>query len=77
MSEHQLMALISRLREDAGLAARMRATDGLDDAVALAREAGFDVSKGDWIHLQAQYLELSEAELEGIAGGNTECCGGY
>jgi len=40
--------------------------------VALANEAGFDVSKADWLRHQAkQTLELSDEELEGVAGGGT------
>jgi hypothetical protein len=36
----------------------------------LAKEAGFDVSKADWLRYQAkQTLELSEEELEGDTGG--------
>lgn len=38
--------------------------------VALAKEAGFDVSKADWLKYQAkQTLELSDEELEAVAGG--------
>jgi predicted ribosomally synthesized peptide with nif11-like leader len=36
----------------------------------MAKEAGFDVSKSDWLKHQAkQTLELSDEELEGVAGG--------
>ena len=36
----------------------------------LAKEAGFDVSKADWLKYQAkQTIELSDEELEGVAGG--------
>jgi len=36
----------------------------------MAKEAGFDVSKADWLKYQAnQTLELSDEELEGVAGG--------
>jgi len=38
--------------------------------MTLAQEAGFDVSKEDWLKHQAQTnLELSDKELEGMAGG--------
>jgi hypothetical protein len=38
--------------------------------VTLAKEAGFDVRKEDWLkHHAKQTLELSDEELEGIAGG--------
>ncbi len=36
----------------------------------IAKKAGFDVSKADWLRYQAQQaLELSDEELEGVAGG--------
>ena len=38
--------------------------------MTLAQEAGFDVSKEDWLKHQAQTnLELSDKELEVVAGG--------
>ena len=70
MSEEQLSALLAKIKEDAGLQEKLRGAADLDAAVALAKEAGFDVSKADWLKYQAQQtLELSEEELEGVAGG--------
>jgi predicted ribosomally synthesized peptide with nif11-like leader len=41
--------------------------------VALAKEAGFEVSKADWLKYQAKHtLELSDEELEGVAGGGVK-----
>lgn len=39
----------------------------LEAAVSLAKSAGFDVSKEDWIQYQMQ--SLGDEELEGVAGG--------
>ena len=70
MSEEQLTALLAKLKEDAGLQEKLKGAADLDAAVALAKEAGFDVSKADWLKYQAkQTLELSDEELEGVAGG--------
>ena len=70
MSEEQLSALLAKLKEDAGLQEKVKGAGDLDAAVALAKEAGFDVSKADWLRYQAnQNLELSDMELEGVAGG--------
>jgi predicted ribosomally synthesized peptide with nif11-like leader len=70
MSEAQLTALLAKLKEDAGLREKLQGAADLDSAVALAKEAGFDVSKADWLKYQAnQTLELSDEELEGVAGG--------
>jgi predicted ribosomally synthesized peptide with nif11-like leader len=70
MSEEQLAALLAKLKDDAGLQEKLKAGADLDAAVTLAKEAGFDVSKADWLKYQAnQTLELSDEELEGVAGG--------
>ena len=70
MSEEQLAALLAKLKDDAGLQEKLKGAADLDAAVALAKEAGFDVSKADWLRHQAtQTLELSDEELESVAGG--------
>jgi predicted ribosomally synthesized peptide with nif11-like leader len=70
MSEDQLSALLAKLKDDAGLQEKLKGVADLDGAVAIAKEAGFDVSKADLLKHQAkQTLELSDEELEGVAGG--------
>jgi predicted ribosomally synthesized peptide with nif11-like leader len=70
MSEEQLTALLAKLKDDAGLREKLKGAADLDAAVAMAKEAGFDVSKADWLKHQAnQTLELSDEDLEGVAGG--------
>ena len=70
MSEEQLSALLAKLKEDAGLQEKLKSAADLDAASAIAKEAGFDVSKADWLKYQAQQtLELSDEELEGVSGG--------
>jgi predicted ribosomally synthesized peptide with nif11-like leader len=70
MSEEQLSALLAKLKEDAGLQEKLKGAADLDAALALAKEAGFDVSKADWLKQQAkQSLGLSDEELEGVTGG--------
>jgi predicted ribosomally synthesized peptide with nif11-like leader len=86
MSEEQVTALLAKLKEDAGLQEKLKGTADLDAAVAIAKEAGFDVSKADWLKHQArQTLKLTDEELEGVAGGaltavdwrgNNICIGG-
>ena len=72
MSEEQLSALLAKLKEDAGLQEKLKGAGDLDAAVAMAKEAGFDVSKADWLKYQAkQTLELSDEELVGVSGGGT------
>ena len=70
MSEEQLAALLAKLKEDGGLREKLQGAGDLDAAMALAKEAGFHVSKADWIKHQAKRaLELSDVQLEGVAGG--------
>jgi predicted ribosomally synthesized peptide with nif11-like leader len=71
MSEEQLSALLAKLKEDAGLQEKLKGAADLDTALAIAKEAGFEVSKADWVRRQAkQTLEMSDEELEGVSGGN-------
>ena len=80
MSEEQLTALLAKIKEDAGLQEKLKGAADLDAAVALAKEAGFDVSKADWLKYQAkQTIELGDKELEGVSGGaitfsGERCC---
>ena len=70
MSEDQLAALLAKLKDDAGLQEKLKGAADPDAAVALVKEAGFDISEDDWLKYQAkQTLELSDEELEGVAGG--------
>ncbi len=70
MSEVQLTALLAKVKEDTGLQEKLQGAADLDAAVSLAKEAGFDTSKADWIKYQAQQtLELSNEELEELLGG--------
>ena len=70
MSEEQLTALLAKLKDDVGLQEKLKGAADLDAAVALAKDAGFDISKADWLKYQAQRtLELSDKDLEQVAGG--------
>ena len=70
MSEEQLAALIAKLKDDEGLQEKLKGAADLDAVLAIAKDAGFDISKADWLRYQAQQtIELSDEELEGVAGG--------
>jgi len=70
MSAEQLAALLAKLKDDEGLQEKLKGAADLDAALAIAKDAGFDISKADWLRYQAnQTLELSDEELEGVAGG--------
>jgi predicted ribosomally synthesized peptide with nif11-like leader len=73
MSEEQLTALLAKLKDDDGLRQKLQGAADLDAAVAVAKEAGFDVSKTDWLKYHAkQTLELSDMELEVVAGARKD-----
>ena len=70
MSEEQLSDFLAALQADVGLKEKLKGAADIDAAVAIVKEAGFDVSKVEWLRYQAkQTLELSDEELEGVAGG--------
>ncbi len=70
MTEEKVLALVAKLKDDAGLREKLKGAGDLDTAIAIAREAGFDVSKAALLKYQAkQTLELSDEELERAAGG--------
>ena len=70
MSEEQLAALLAKLKDDEGLQEKLKGAADLDAVLAIAKEAGFDISKAAWLRYQAtQTLELSDEELEGVSGG--------
>ena len=72
MSEEQLSVLLAKLKEDTALKERLKGAADLDAALAMAKEAGFDVSKADWLKHQAKHtLELSDEELEAVSGGGS------
>ena len=73
MSEEQLSALLAKLKQDDGLREKLKGAADLDAAVAVAKNAGFDVSKDDLMEVQLSQAdgELSDEELKGVAGGAT------
>ena len=77
MSEEQLKAFMEAVKADAGLQEKLNAAADSDDAVvAIAKEAGFVISSDE---LKRAQSEISEEELEGVAGGtnfpNSFMCG--
>ena len=70
MSEEQLAALLAKLKNDGGLQEKLKGAADPDAAVALVKEAGFDISKDDWLKYRLeQPFELSDEELDAVSGG--------
>jgi predicted ribosomally synthesized peptide with nif11-like leader len=67
MSEEQLKAFLEAVKANEGLQEQLKAAADADTVVAIAKSAGFAISAEE---LQRAQAELSEEELEGVAGGN-------
>ncbi len=46
----------------------------LEDYIALAKEYGFEISENDFVSVEAKGTELSEDELDTVAGGGFCAC---
>ena len=66
MSEEQLKAFMETVKADAGLQEKLKAAVDAEAVVAIAKAAGFVISADE---LQRAQAEISEEELEGVAGG--------
>ena len=66
MSEEQLKAFLEAVKADAGLQEQLKAAADVDAVVSIASDAGFVISSEE---LQKAQAEVSEEELEGVAGG--------
>ena len=67
MSEEQLKAFLEKVKGDASLQVKLKAAADTNAVAAIAKEAGFSISADD---LKSAQSEISEEELEGVAGGN-------
>jgi predicted ribosomally synthesized peptide with nif11-like leader len=64
--DKQLSSLLAKLNDDAGLQVKYKGATDLEAGVELAKEAGLDVTKVDWLSRQAsQTLESSDEQLVG------------
>ena len=66
MSEQQLKAFLEKLEGDAAMQEKLKSTDDINAVVEIAKAAGFMISAEELKKTQA---EVSERELEGVAGG--------
>ena len=68
MSLEQLKAFLSKVKGDSSLQEKLKAEGA--DVVAIAKAAGFTITTED---LSSHRQNLTEDELEGVAGGGN-CC---
>ena len=67
MSEEQLKAFLDAVKADPGLEENLKEAGDADAVAAIAKAAGFVISADN---LEKTQAEVSEEELEGVAGGN-------
>ena len=68
MSEEQLKAFLEKVKADTSLQEQLKAAADTDAVLAIAKDAGFSISADDLKNAQS---EISEEELEAVAGGGT------
>ena len=69
MSEEQLKAFMEAVKGDAGLQEKLNAAGDSDVVVAIAKAAGFVISADLLQGFPGLGREISEGDLDGIAGG--------
>lgn len=62
MSAEQLSEFFEAVLADAGLREQLGKIDGLDAATRIAKKAGFNITKEDW--LEAQARQMTDPTLE-------------
>ena len=62
MSEEQLKAFLEKVKGDKSLQDKLKAAKSTEDVVSIAKEHGYEFTAD-------KIAELSEEELEGVAGG--------
>ena len=67
MSDEQLKAFLEKVKGDTSLQERLKAAKSQDEVVSIAKEHGHEFGTE---HIS----QLSEEELEGVAGGNQVQC---
>ncbi len=70
MSEEQLKAFIAKVQADTSLQEQLKAAADTNAVAAIAKDAGFMVSVDEL----KQLSEISEEELENVAGGAGTGC---
>ena len=70
MSEEQLKAFLEKVKGDTNLQEKLKSASDADGVVAIAKAAGFMISAEE---LKKAQSEISEEELESVAGGGMVC----
>ena len=70
MSEEQLKSFLEKVKTDTSLQEKLKAAADADALTTIAKEAGFAITAEDIQSMQSA-TDLSDEELEGVAGGLT------
>ena len=68
MSEEQLKAFLAKAKDNQSIQDKLKAAKSPEEVVGIAKEHGYEFTAD-------KITELSEEELEGVAGGAAECGG--
>ena len=69
MSKEQLKAFLEKVKVDTSLQENLKAAGSNEAAIEIAKEAGFSITAEDIQSMQSATVEVSDEELEGVAGG--------
>ena len=69
MSEEQLKTFLEKVKGDTSLQEKLKAAASPEAVMEIAKEAGFSITAEDIQSMQSTTVELSDEELEGVAGG--------
>ena len=69
MSEEQLKAFLEKVKADTSIQEKLKAAADAEAVIAIAKVAGFTITSNDLSETQS---EMSEEELEAVAGGKCE-----
>ena len=69
MLEEQFKAFLEKVQSDTSLQEKLKAAADANAFVDIAKDAGFSISADDLKNAQSAITDLSDEELEGVAGG--------
>ena len=69
MSSEQLQLFIEKVKSDNDLAEKLRGVQSDEQAIAIAKELGFTITNDDLASLFPEEQDLTEEQLEAVAGG--------
>jgi predicted ribosomally synthesized peptide with nif11-like leader len=75
MSEQSAKAFLEKFRTDAAFAGSLRTANTVEDRKAIVKNAGFDFTEAELN--AARGGQISDEELEGVAGGGGYMCFDY